>query len=333
MSEFIKKEPKEVGKIMKLKKDSLVKQNNALITAKHSLSQVQLKIVLSLLGQINRTDEDFKDYIFNIQDFFSCIDGDSNKNYTFIKNSIKDILSKPLEIKTEEGHLLCNWLSSAETNANTGLIRLRFDPVLKPYLLQLKSKFTVFHLEHILVLNSIYSIRLYEMIKRFESTGFYTVSIEELRWMLEIPNTYRLNNIKDLLNKAKEEISSKTDIQFGYKLKKLGRSFKNIEFKIRPTTKSKIEKLLKPFAKNKEDRYKNFYMKVWHPYKTGELKLSEEELMLVMEFCMEHIYKPHQFCYNYQKDSIFSKEESSMCSKCPIKAEKDKQKENYRAVF
>lgn len=233
------------GEIMRVNKNELVKQHNALITAKHGLTQTQMKVILAVIGKINKDDEDFKDYCFYIKDFLNLINVEAEwkENYSFIIESIKGILSKPLEIKTEKGHLLCNWLSGAETEENSGLIKLRFDPALKPYLLQLKEQFTTFKLEHILVLNSIYSIRIYELLKQFITTGFKTITIEELKRILEIPNSYKISGIKDILNTAKEELATKTDIEFSYKLEKLGRKFNSIKFTIKDKNNTKKKAL------------------------------------------------------------------------------------------
>lgn len=236
---------KEVeSQIVRVNKGDLVKQHNALIYSKHDLTQTQMKIILSVIGKIRKDDEDFKNYSFYIKDFLDIVsntDTEWKKNYKFIVESVKGILSKPLCISTKKGHLICNWLSGVETEKDSGMITIRFDPALKPYLLQLKEQFTTFKLEHVLVLNSIYSIRIYELLKQFESTGFRAISMEEFKRILEIPNSYMLNNIKNILDRAKKEISEKTDIEFIYSLKKQGRKFASITFNIRPKAKPKAK--------------------------------------------------------------------------------------------
>ena len=237
-------EVNEQSEVLKINKNGLVKQHNALISAKHGLTQVQMKIILSVIGKIHKDDEDFKNYCFYIKDFIDIIsiDGGYEKNYTFIKESIKSIMSKPLEIKTQEGHLICNWLSGAETIENSGLVKLRFDPALKPYLLQLKEQFTIFKLDYILTLDSIYSIRIYELLKQFSNTNFRIITIEEFRHILEIPASYKISSIKDILSKAKKEIGAKTDIEFNYKLEKIGKKFNSIKFSIKDKNAKKKKK-------------------------------------------------------------------------------------------
>jgi plasmid replication initiation protein len=51
-------------------------------------------------------------------------------------------LEKVVEIQ-EPGRLLqTHWVSSADYVDGTGMVNLTFDPLLKPYLLQLKGNFT-----------------------------------------------------------------------------------------------------------------------------------------------------------------------------------------------
>lgn len=243
-------------KISRLNKENLVKQHNALISAKHKLTQTQLKIILSVVGKIQKDDEDFKDYCFYIKDFLDVINKESQwkENYSFIIESIKGILSKPLHIPTEKGDLICNWLAEAKMEKDSGLVKLRFAPSLKPYLLQLKEQFTVFKLKYILVLSSMYSIRVYELVKQFETTGFRLISIEEFKRILGIPNSYMINNVKNILNKAKKEISEKTDIEFTYSLKKQGRKYAFIKFNIKQKKSSKKRKQ----SEDKEEEYPSF---------------------------------------------------------------------------
>ena len=189
-----------------------------------------MKLILAVIGKLKENDKDFKDYIFSIKDFFGMSD-EVEGNYGFIRESIKGILSKPLEIKTEKGLLQCNWLSGA--TSTKALVKLRFDPELKPYLLQLKQQFTTLKLEYLLKLQSIYSIRVYELLKQFEKLGFREMELDDLRWILEIPNSYKISNIRIILDKAREEIGQKTDISFTYKFEKFGAKFGWIRFTIR----------------------------------------------------------------------------------------------------
>jgi len=221
-----------------MNKRSLVKKSNSLITARYDLPIIEQKLVLSVISMVNREDEDFKDYRFYIKDFFKVSDINSGENYTYIKNSFKSLLSKTLEIKKENGGwLLVNWLSSAESD-NKGFVDVCFDPKLKPYLLKLKECFTSYELKNILFLHSIYSVRIYEMLKQYESTGIKRMSIDELRDILKTSKSYTISNINQrILKAAQKELKELTDIEFTYEFKKRGNKFTDITFKIKRNAK------------------------------------------------------------------------------------------------
>jgi len=115
-------------------------------------------------------------------------------------------------------------------------------PEFKPYLLQLKEFFSKIPIKYTYVLNSRYAIRLYELLKQYENTGFRVDYLPELREMLGVePNEYiRFDNFeKRVLKQAVKEINEKTDIEVSYKKKKTGRKITHIEFEIK-SKKSKI---------------------------------------------------------------------------------------------
>lgn len=93
-------------------------------------------------------------------------------------------------------------------------------------MLKLKDQFTKYYLKNVSKLKSQYSIRLYELLKQYESIGQRREKIEDLRAMLGIDeNEYSIfRNFKQwVLKRAHSEITQKTDIDFEYKVIKLSR--------------------------------------------------------------------------------------------------------------
>lgn len=232
---------------MKSTKNQIVKKSNSLITAKYNLTKEEQKIILSIIAMIDKDDEDFHQYRFYIKDFLDNIDVASKGNYTYIKNIFKGLLEKPIEIKEKSGWIICNWLSGAKIDY-AGYVDVEIYSGLKPYLLKLKESFTKYSLANVLSLRSNYSIRIYELLKQFESTGVRQISIDEFKEILKIPKSYQTRHLKpSILEPAKKEISEKTDIEFTYSFQKQGRKFTSIRFYIR----TKVVKL------QDQDRNKN----------------------------------------------------------------------------
>jgi len=103
-------------------------------------------------------------------------------------------------------------------------------------LLKLKEKFTKIPLKYLFTFRSTYSIRLYELLKQYENTGFRIDELSELREMLGVePNEYKRFEAfeRKVLKVAVKEINKKADIEVSYKKKKTGRKITHIEFYIK----------------------------------------------------------------------------------------------------
>jgi hypothetical protein len=157
-------------------------------------------------------------------------------------------LEKPLYIPTEDGFIMCNWISGGHYVENAGEVRFMIYPKLRPYLLEAQKKFLKYKLENILPLKSSYSIRMYEILKdwlelnaRYSNKSEKIISLKEFMEILEVPRSYRFNNIKvQILEKSKVELSENTDIIFEYEEIKTGRKVTHLKFYILPNP-SKLE--------------------------------------------------------------------------------------------
>lgn len=136
--------------------------------------------------------------------------------------------------------LQIGWLSSSEYFHSKGYVEMCFDPKLKPYLLQLKTRFTHYYLQHIIRLNHSYSIRFYELLKQYQNIGWRTFEVDELKEILGLaPEEYKLyGHFKDrILEPVKAELTQKfnndeIDLRFEYKELKLGRKIHELRFDI-----------------------------------------------------------------------------------------------------
>ena len=213
---------------------ALVVKANQLIEAKYKLSLSEQKIVLHYISKIKRSDDDFQEYSFSvneIKDFLGWSE-ETKGLYSKLYNLSEQFFSKPLGIRDENGKrfVFFNWFSKIQFNG-TELI-LRSDPDLKPYLLQLKSHFTKYQLKNVIRLKSIYAIRIYELTKQFEGIGCRRFELDNLKDILGVAGKYsRIQNFKQkVLNKAVKEINTHTDIHIDYTLHKTGRTVTAVEF-------------------------------------------------------------------------------------------------------
>ena len=175
-------------------KKNWVVQHNALVTARYRLTVEEQRLIKTVVSLIHRNDEDFKSYEIKIAELAKILGIVDASYYSRVKKVIKGILNDRtvLDFVNEHGQeVQTRWLSSAVYSPNEGIVELRFDPVLKPYLLQLKTIFTYYELENILQLRGMYSIRIYELLKQYESIGKREFSLDDFKKILIIEDKYK----------------------------------------------------------------------------------------------------------------------------------------------
>lgn len=231
---------------MKALEKQVVKANDLIQKSRFNLSLQQQKIVLYLISQITPFDEDFKLYEFSIPEFCKIcgIDLTSGGNYQTLKAAIKDIADKSIWVTIEDEETLLRWIEKPYVNKQSGIIKIRLDNDMKPFLLQLKENFTSYELIWTLHFKSKYTIRLYELIKsiHFHELEEYRreYSLEDLRRLLDADKYERWIHFKQrVLEPSIEEINSYSDKNVIWEPIKKGKSVERIRFII--TTKDSLE--------------------------------------------------------------------------------------------
>lgn len=235
-------------------------KSNNLIEARYKLSLNEQKLILLLASTIKPDDEDFKPIRFRITDLLNYLGFEDNTtHYTYLRQLTEKLMTRVLKIWDLEKKTLLqiNWLSSAEYHFKEGIIELCFDPKLKPFLLKLKEKFTVYSLQIAVKFDSAYSIRIYELLKQYEKIGERAIPVKELRELLGIKKEEykRYNDFKKrVILKAYKELKEKADIYFEFEEKKRGRKIEEIVFHIykNPNFKEDIQEI----KDNKETKIK-----------------------------------------------------------------------------
>jgi len=233
-----------------MNKKYVVTQSNNLIEARHvkPLSAREQKIVLTMVSMIQPNDEDFKEYRISIQEFSEMLGLKGHAKYEEIKDVALRLQEKTIFIPDENGFVTTNWVASQRYKKGEGVIELSFSPYLKPYLLQLKNQFTSYKLSNILSLGSGYSIRLYELMKKWQHLGKWEYPVEELKPKMgaiaKSHSAYGNFKSKALLP-AIEEVNEKTDLHISFEELKIGRRIDRIEFTIRYSPEKEI-KIVEP---------------------------------------------------------------------------------------
>ncbi|MGH0944834.1 replication initiation protein [Bacillus mycoides] len=281
-----------INQNLQIKENNIVSKSNTLIEANSRLNLVEQKMLLCLASNIEPNDRDFKTYTFPIRQFHDLLGLSGSTKYTELSKITKELLSKVIEIRAGEELIQVSWLSSAIYNRNKGTIDMRFDPLLKPFLLELSSKFTSYRLANVVKLKSTYAIRIYELLKQYEDLKERTISLENLRYYLDAMDVYpNYANFKQrVLKPSQKELEQKTDISFEFEEIKIGRKVQRIRFIIRSQKKKdndlvRFEKKLDQFQHPNtfEQKIKRFEERCREKVFPKVFKKWEEHKEIVLE--------------------------------------------------
>ncbi|WP_237562777.1 replication initiation protein, partial [Bacillus dakarensis] len=213
-----------------------VTKSNELIESTYKLTLQEQRILLVLASKVQVHDDILKSYRFRAKDFIEIIGNKTGTGfYSYLKETVLGLQKKVLTIRKDGKERNLNWVITSEYEDKEGYIILQFHPSLKDFFLELKEKFTSYQLENVVRLNSVYSIRFYELLKQYEKLKKRKFSIQDLKSILGIEQTKykQYGHFKDKVIKvAQNEISEKTDISFSFEEIKKGRKVVEILFHI-----------------------------------------------------------------------------------------------------
>jgi len=229
-------------------KPKTVVQSNTLINASYRLTTNEKRLIYMMIRGINPNDKDFKPYSISIDELSKILESNSKNLYKVIKSTADSLTDRKLKLETKEGWLIVNFVSSAEYKKDDGLVELSFDPKLKPYLLEVKERFTKFNIENVIPLRSAHSMRIYELLKQYHTIGQRTLQVDEVKRTLGIEEKYSkyTDFRKRVIERARIDLKQKTDLSFEYEEIKTGRSVTAIRFFISENAKArhKLDKIV-----------------------------------------------------------------------------------------
>ena len=178
------REPPHVDLIMSPK--ALVVKANKLVEARQRLSVHEQRIILLLISKIRPQDVNFLWYKFQIRDLAKFLGLETSKRiYIDVRKAVRKLMKRVITVDRKARDIDLHWIEGAEYG-DKGNVKICINQVLKPYLLNLKSHFTKYYIGYVVHLRSTYSIRVYELLKRFENLGEVAFELDKLKHILGV---------------------------------------------------------------------------------------------------------------------------------------------------
>jgi plasmid replication initiation protein len=239
---------------------TIILQSNRLIEARQHFTLTQKRLFLYVLSKVNNDLDDFENvYTFTVKELASaCALSKKTDEYAHIKQSCEALLNKIVEIREQKSVLKAHIFSAVRYKS--GVIEIELSNMLKPYLLKLKKEFTRLRVFDLLKLKSIYSVRIYELLKQFADLQQRTVNIDDLRFYLNVEAEYK--HIKEHIKRAQKELEG-TICAFDFIEHKSSRRVNSITFKL----------MLKKEQLN--ERQRHVYFRLTNNYKLTHIQALE----------------------------------------------------------
>lgn len=215
----------------------IVKKSNALARARWTAASVwEPRLVAMLASKVHPDDTDFQVYEIPVAELIDKAEkAPSGRTYQELAAIMDSAMSRIITIKEGDkgGWVKYNVFSRCRYNPEKGVLELRFDPDLKPHYLNLQRNFAQYSLLEYLMLPSIYSQRIFEILKSWCNKPEVVIPLSELLDMLNVPESFR-RNFKDfrrrVLEKAHQDIHNKTSFFFSWEPITKGRAVVAVRF-------------------------------------------------------------------------------------------------------
>lgn len=229
---------------MCLNESNYVVQANNLISGKQSLSLNGAKILRTAIMQIQREDDELKPYILTTGELAELLHITKDNIYRVIHVVSDELMGSYAEARADFGEKKkfkkINWVSFCEYDSEVGFaIKLNSD--MKPYLLNLKERYTQYTLDNILAMKSVYGVRIFELINERIKTRLIArkgtdveMSLQYIRECCDCEKKYeRFSQFKTrVLDRAVEEINRVTLYNVSYDYIKQGKTVVGVTFHV-----------------------------------------------------------------------------------------------------
>ena len=215
-------------------KDIIAYKSNWLVEASYKLTLQEQRLLFSCIAKVNPEKEIPKTIELSAAEFYINFPDIGRQHVEMeLKKAIDRLWDNSIFVKDPQVTKEFRWIQErAIYHTGEAKVSITFSDAVVKYLTQLKNQFTKILVKNISRLTSTHSIRVYELLQQFISTGHRMIMLEDFREMLKVENKYKkfsdLN--KWLIKPVVEELNEKTDLLVSVNQIKKGKSVIGLHF-------------------------------------------------------------------------------------------------------
>lgn len=217
-----------------------VTKANDLIEASYRLTLNEQRLVLSAVSMVNSVDaragwslRDGRIMRITAIGFAEIYDIELHTAYEALQDAAERLYERTIRRKGSGVEEEFRWISRrAIYKKGDGAVEISWSPDILPYLTLLGKNFTTYELRQIVGLTSVYAIRLYEILKQYESTGRRFITVEAFRECLGLTDIYpRFSSLKQhVIAPSVRAINLHSDLYVQWEAIKKGRTVVSLDF-------------------------------------------------------------------------------------------------------
>ncbi|MEY3759141.1 MAG: hypothetical protein RIR39_632 [Pseudomonadota bacterium] len=219
-----------------------VVKSNKVVEASYMLTLAEQRVLLACIAQIDSTAALTDEYRFEITaaDVAELAGLENLANtYRDLKKASEKLYERSVTIDDPDPdnpkitQRKTRWISSIDYVPGEGKVVLRFSIGMIPYLSQLSREFTKYKLKHVARFESVYSIRLYELLVQWCNAGEREIEVEWFKRQFQVDDKYsRVVDLKKrVVDPAIQEINEHSNFWVTYSQRKSGRTVTHFQFK------------------------------------------------------------------------------------------------------
>lgn len=217
---------------------------NELAEASYSLSMNEMRVIALACTKVDSRKKNPGEIQITVSDFAQAYGVTNNRVYGDLRDAVRGVMRKPVKLFDAERNKFIElaWLvkNEYESGDNGSHVSIQFSPLIEPYLFELQERFTQIDFKYATRLNTPFSFRLYQWLKKAEKlqknkNGDVTQVVLEIDWMkaqAALQGGYeRWVHFRDrVIIPAVDKINSETDLSVIWEPIKQGRKIHAVQF-------------------------------------------------------------------------------------------------------
>jgi plasmid replication initiation protein len=283
-----------------MEKDGIVRKHNALARAQWQPATImEGRLLAATLAQISPADEDFREYVVDVAQIVSDPAALGGRRSKQVARAVREAQRRQITFRDGRQEIHASLFSHVRYVYGERKVYVSFDPILKPYYLQLKKHYTEYSLLEFVQLRSTYSQRLFEYLASWNEKDEIVVPIEELHELMQIPDSYRKSYVdfrKRILDQAHKEITSETSLKYEWEPIRYKRKIVAIRFifsrkKVEAKKAEKREKKEQKERQNSSKRHNEIFLAAVNCYNACGQSCKRDKSPDVCSIC-ERLIRP-----------------------------------------